>query len=108
MTGVEMAQGYIKWFYSFSHPRILLQDEDVPIPRPPEQEALDKVVAEQNGEDGYLVLTKRLDHIRDHRHGNGVVQQGTDEWCHLEGILAKVNGGRVYRRRCTRGGGGKA
>jgi len=33
---------------------------------------------------------------------SGVVAQGIDEWSHLEGILAEVHGGRVYRRR--RGG----
>lgn len=66
MTGVQTAHGYIRWFYYFSHPCIILQDEDVPIPRPPKQDALDVVAAEQNEEDGYLVLTEKLDHIRDH------------------------------------------
>lgn len=66
MTRVETAHGYIIQFYYFSHSRIILQDEDVPIPRPPKQETLDVVAAEQNEEDGYLVLNGELGHIRDH------------------------------------------
>jgi len=45
-TGVETSQGYIRCFYSISHPRIILPDEVVHIPRPPEQEALDEIVVE--------------------------------------------------------------
>jgi len=46
MTGVESVHGYIRWFYPISHPRLILADEAVPMPRPAEQEALDEVVAE--------------------------------------------------------------
>ncbi|KEH17887.1 hypothetical protein MTR_8g007190 [Medicago truncatula] len=31
MTGVESVHGYIRWFYSISHPRLILADEAVPM-----------------------------------------------------------------------------
>jgi hypothetical protein len=44
MTGVELVHGYIRLFYSISHPRLILADEVVPISRPAEQEAVDEGV----------------------------------------------------------------
>lgn len=41
-------QGYIRWFYIISHPGMILPNEDVQDMRPPEQEALDEIAAEQD------------------------------------------------------------
>lgn len=45
-TGVESVHGYIRWFYSISHPHLILADEAVPMSKPAEQEALHEVAAE--------------------------------------------------------------
>jgi len=100
--GVETNQGYIRWFYSISHPHIILLDEDVHVPRPPKQEALDEIDVEQDGEKGYLDLAGRLGRIRDCVYVvmvSVVVEQGFEECRHLEAILGEVHGGRVYRHR---------
>lgn len=63
---------------------------------PAEQEALDEVVVEQEGERGYLELTTRLGHIRYHVlsvMANGVVERGIGEWNSLESILLEVHVG---------------
>jgi len=109
MTGNETSQGYIWWFYSISHPCIILPDEVVHVPRPPEKEALDEIVAEQEGKHEHLDLVGILGSIKDHVYSvmvSGVVAQGIDEWSHLEAILAEVYGGQVYRRRHGGRGGG--
>lgn len=82
---------------------MILQDEDVQVPKPPEQDALDEIVVVQDGEQGYINLAKRLGRIRDHVYVvmvSGVVEQGSEEWLQLEGILGEVHGGQVYHRRC--------
>lgn len=65
IQGVEAELGYIIWFYLISHPHMILPNEDVQVPRPPEQEDLDEIVVEQDGEQGYLDLARRLSCIRD-------------------------------------------
>jgi len=45
-TGLETVTVYMRWFSSLSHPYIITSSEDVHISRPPEQEALDEIVAE--------------------------------------------------------------
>ena len=49
---VEMSHGYIRWFYSISHSRMTLPHENVHVLRPPEQEAFDVIVVDQDGEQG--------------------------------------------------------
>jgi hypothetical protein len=63
---VEADLGYNIWFYLISHPRMILPNQDVQIPRPPEHEALDEIAAEEDGEQGYLDLAERFGHIIDH------------------------------------------
>jgi len=53
-------------------------------------------------------MERALCHIKDHVYVvmvSSVVEQGYEEWFHLEGILGEVHGGQVYRRRCVAGGG---
>jgi hypothetical protein len=63
---VEVEEGYIKWFYRVSYPRMILPNQEVPVPRPPEQKALDEIAAEEDEDQGYLELSKSLTRIRDH------------------------------------------
>jgi len=51
---VEAAEGYIEWFYRVSHPRMVLPDMLVPVPRPPEREVLHAQAAQEDAEVGYL------------------------------------------------------
>lgn len=70
-------------FHTISHPHIIAPDEDVHVPRPTEKEALDEIVAEQEGEHVFLELIGRLDYIRDHGlsvMGNDLAAIGTAEW----------------------------
>jgi len=84
--GLEVEPGYIRWFYLISNPRMILPDEDVQVPRPPEQEALDEIVVEQDGEHGYLDLVFHV------------------QWC--GGAMASHTGsfGRNFRRGSWRAG----
>jgi hypothetical protein len=50
--GVEAVEGYIELFYHRSHPRMILPDMPVPVPRPPEREVIDARAAEEDGEHG--------------------------------------------------------
>jgi len=72
------------------------------VSRPPEQEALDKMVAKKDRDHGFLELGGRLDRIRDHVYdvmSSGVVPQGFEALQHLEEVLREVHGGKVYRCR---------
>jgi len=109
---VEATEGYIKWFYQVSHPRMVLHDMPVPVSRPLEREVLDAQTAQEDGEAGYLQLSERMSRIRDHVYvvmSSGVVPRGSEEWQHLEDVLKEVHDGKVYSRRgATEGGrGGK-
>jgi hypothetical protein len=69
---------------------MILPDMEVPVPRPPEREAIDEIVAQEDGEHGYLELSGRLGRIRDHMYvvmSSGVVSRGFEEWQHLEEVL---------------------
>jgi hypothetical protein len=48
--GVEVADGYIEWFYQVSHPRMILPDMPVPVPQPPEREVFDTRAAQDDGD----------------------------------------------------------
>jgi len=103
---VGAAEGYIEWFYQVSHPRMVLPEMPVPVPRPPEREVLDAQVA--HVEVGYLQLSGRMSRIRDHVYvvmSSGVVPRGSDEWQHLEDVLKEVHDEKVYRRRGAAEGG---
>jgi len=85
--GVEVADGYIEWFYLHSHPCMILPDLQVPVPRPPEREILDARAAQEDGDVGYLQLSGRMSRIRDHIYVvmySGVVPRGSEESHHLE------------------------
>jgi len=80
--GVEAVKGYIEWFYHHSHPCMILVDMPVPMPRPPEREVLDALVAHTDGEHGYLQLSGKMSRIRDHVYAvmsNGLVPRGSEE-----------------------------
>jgi len=99
ITGVTTSYGYIRWLYTISHPHLIASEEDVHIPRPAEQEALDEIATEQEGEHGYLELTGRLGCNRDHVLSimdSGVVERRAAEWASFESILAEVHGGWIY------------
>jgi len=49
---VEAEDGYINWFYRHSHPRMVLLNMPVPVPRPPEREVLDARAAQEDGDLG--------------------------------------------------------
>jgi hypothetical protein len=110
--GVEAADGYIEWFYYVSHPRMILPDMPVPVPRPPEREAHDARAAQDDGDLAYLQLSGRMTRIKDHIYvvmRSGLVPKGTEEWQQLEDALREVHDGKVYHRRGategSRGGG---
>jgi hypothetical protein len=106
--GVEVADGYIEWFYQVSHPCMILPDMPVPVPRPPERELLDARTAQDDGDLAYLQLSGRMTHIKDHIYAvmrSGLVPKETEEWQHLKDALREVHDGKVYRRRgATEGG----
>ena len=80
--GVEAVDGYIEWFYHRSHPRMILPNMPVPVPRPPEREVLDALAALKDGKHGYLQLTGRMSRIRDHLYvvmSSGLVPRASDE-----------------------------
>jgi len=86
---VEAVEGYIESFYHVSHPRMILPDMPVPVPRPPEREGLDAQATQEDGEVGYLQLSGRMSRIRDHVcdvMSSGVVPRGSEEWQHLEDV----------------------
>ena len=107
---MEAVDGYIKWFYHHFHPRMILLDMSVPVPSPPEREVLDALAAQEDGEHGYLQLSRRMSCIRDHVYvlmSSGLVPRGSEEGQHLEDVLKEVHDGKVYRRRrATEGGRG--
>jgi len=79
---VEAVEGYIEWFYHRSHPRMILPDMPVPVLRPLEREVIDARAIEEDGEHGYLQLSERMSHIRDHVYAvmfSGVVPRGSEE-----------------------------
>ena len=47
-NGVEMVVGYMRWFFTISYPYIITPIEDVDIPRPHEQEALNEITIEEH------------------------------------------------------------
>jgi len=47
---MEAVDGYINWFYRHSHPRMVLLDMPVPVPRPPERDVLDARAAQEDGD----------------------------------------------------------
>jgi len=99
---VEAVDGYIDWFYRHSHPRMVLLDMPVPVPRPPECEVLDARAAQKDGDLGYLQLSGRMSRIRDHIYvvmKSGLVPKGAEEWQHLEDALKEVHDGKLYRCR---------
>jgi hypothetical protein len=49
-TGVKTDDGYIRWFYAISHPCVITPSEDVHILRPPEQDALNEIAIEKQGD----------------------------------------------------------
>ena len=79
---MDAIEGYIEWFYHRSHPRMILPDMPVPVPRPPECEVIDAVVAQEDGKHGYLQLSERLGCIIDLVYvvmSSGVVPRGSEE-----------------------------
>jgi len=62
---VEVAEGYIEWFYRHSHPLMVLPDMPVTVSRPPEREVLGPQAAQEDGEVGHLQLSGRMSRIRD-------------------------------------------
>ena len=79
---MEAAEGYIEWFYRVSHPRMVLRDMLVPVPRPPKREVLDALAAQEDGYLPYLQLSERMSRIRDHIYAVmrcGLVPKGTEE-----------------------------
>ena len=99
IRGVEVSAGYIRYFYQVSHPRMILPNQEVHVSRPPEQEALDEIAVEEDGDQGYLELSRTLTRIRNHVYvvmSSGVIAQGSAEWVHLEEVLRELHGGRVY------------
>ena len=60
---VEAVDGYIDWFYRHSHPRMVLLDMSVSVPRPSEREVLDARAAQEDGDLGYLQLSGRMSRI---------------------------------------------
>ena len=92
--GVEAAEEYIHWFYDVSHPRMILPDMEVSVPRPLEREAIDEIAAQEDGDHGHLELSGRLSRIRDHEYvvmSSGEVQQGSEAWQHIEEVLRDVH-----------------
>ena len=57
---MEAEEGYIRWFYRVCHPRMILPLDDVQVLRPPEQEVLDEIVADEDGDQEYLELSGTL------------------------------------------------
>jgi len=41
-----ISPGYIRWYFSISHPYIVRKQKDAPIPMPPKQESIDELVVE--------------------------------------------------------------
>jgi len=61
---------------------MILPDQDGQVPRVPEHEALDEIVAEEDGEQGYFDLAGRLGRIRDHVYVvmfSGVIARGSPD-----------------------------
>jgi hypothetical protein len=50
IQGVEASSGCIRWFYIVSHPQMILPNHEVQVSRPLEQEALDEIAAEEDGD----------------------------------------------------------
>jgi len=82
---VEAAEGYMEWFYRIFHPRMVLRDMPVPVPRPPEREVLDVRAAQEDGDLAYLQLSGRMSRIKDHIYAiirSGLAPKETEEWQH--------------------------
>jgi len=69
LQGVEANEGYIIGYYTVSDPCMILLDGHVQVPRPPEHEALDEIVEEEDREHGFLELGGRLGRIRSFERG---------------------------------------
>jgi len=63
---VEAVEGYIQWYFDTFNPHMILPDMEVPVPRPPELEAIDEIATQEDKEHGYLELSGRLGRIKDH------------------------------------------
>jgi hypothetical protein len=50
LIGLEVAVGFLRWYYANSYPYIVRQQEDAHIPRPPEQEAINEDAVEEHGD----------------------------------------------------------
>jgi hypothetical protein len=107
-TGLETTTVYMMWFSSISHPYIITPPEDVHIQRPSEQEALDEIVAEEQGDQHWVDMTRRLGCIRGHVLGiigGVVVDQGSaacESWLQfykgfMEGKFIVVGGDKGSR-----------
>jgi hypothetical protein len=66
LTGLEATVGYIRWYFSISHPYILRQQEDAHISGPSEQETVDEVVAEEHEDQQWLDFRTCLERVKDH------------------------------------------
>ena len=65
-TGLDIAAGYMRWFSAISHSYIITPHDDVHIPLPHEEEALDVIVVGEHGDQQWLDMTEQLRRIRDH------------------------------------------
>jgi hypothetical protein len=66
LTGLEAAVGYIRRYFSISHPYILRQQENAHISRPSEQETVDEVVVEEHEDQHWLDFRTHLERVRVH------------------------------------------
>ena len=61
---------------------MILPNQEVQVPEPPEGDALYEIAVEEDGKHGFLVLGGRLDRIRDHVYvviSSGLVPRGSEE-----------------------------
>jgi len=81
---------------------MILPNQEVSVPRPPEREVIYEIATKEDGEHQFLELGRRFGCIRDHMYvvkTSGGVQQRYEEWNHLKEILREVYAGKVYRCR---------
>lgn len=79
----KMSNGYIRWFYTISHPHIIALEEEAHIPKPTEQEAFYEIVAEQEEDNEYLKLIVRSVCVRYHSYMS---------WTKVRWIAGMLNG----------------
>jgi len=66
LTSIEAACGYIRRYFSISHPYIVREQEDSHISRSSEQETVDEVVTLEHGDQVWLDFSSCLARVRDH------------------------------------------